>query len=178
MLCQGSNLHDGSPRGSACSLAQVQALVVAMWRLSVSLLLLVVSVPALAAGPQPPCSGAANPAPGQADGPPAVAIWSRADLHRDGWQPPACLGWQGDSRLVAALAARFHSSLTLDALAERLAAISHHPEIRFWAVTRREWRPLVTQSWALDRPDANARRADPVSADLPPGRGSYYIEDA
>jgi hypothetical protein len=130
-------------------------------------------------GPQPPCGGPVNPAYGPVDGQPAVAVWSRADLSRDGWQPPSCLGWQGDSRLVAALAARFRSPLSLDTLAERLVAVSHHPEIRFWAVTRREWRPLVVQSWALDHPDAKAaRRADPSAAELAPGRDFYYAEDA
>jgi hypothetical protein len=101
-----------------------------------------------------------------------------AELGRDGWQPSACLGWLGDGRLVAALAARFRSPLSLDALAERLAAVSHHPDIRYWAVTRREWRPPVAQSWALDRPDASARRADPRSAELTAGRDLYYAEDA
>lgn len=129
-------------------------------------------------GPRPPCEGPVNPAYGPVDGLPAFAIWSHADLSREGWQPPTCLGWQGDSRLVAALAARFRSPLSLDALAERLAAISHHPEIRFWAVTRREWRPLVTQSWALERPDPMARRADPRGDELLPGRDFYYAEDA
>jgi len=80
------------------------------------------------------------------DGPPAIGLWGRTELHRDGWQPPACLGWQGDSRLVAALAARFHSPLSLGRLAERLTAISRHPDIRFWAVTRHEWRPLVERA--------------------------------
>ena len=74
--------------------------------------------------------------------------WSHADLRRVGWQPAPCLGWSGDSRLVVALAARFHSSLSLDALAARLVAVSRHPEIRVWAVTRQEWRPM-----ALDQTD-------------------------
>jgi hypothetical protein len=133
---------------------------------------------AFAVGPQAPCAGSPVPAFGAVDGPPQIGVWSRAELRRDGWQPPACLGWQGDSRLVAALAARFRSPLSLDALAERLTAVSHHRDIRFWAVTRREWRPLVTQSWALERPDAMARRPDPTAAELVPGRDFYYAEDA
>ena len=147
-----------------------------MRRLFVLLFLLLPSG-SLAAGPQPPCSGPAFPAPGPIDGRPAVAVWSRADLERDAWRAPACLEWQGDSRLVAALAARFRSSLSLDEMAERLAAVSHHSQIRFWAVTRREWRPLVVQSWALDRPDPMARRNDPRSAELIPGRDLYYVEE-
>jgi len=150
-----------------------------MRRLSFLFFLLLLPGLAWAAdGPQPPCAGPVNPAYGPVDGLPAVALWSHADLSREHWQPPACLGWQGDSRVVAALAARFHSPLPLDAMAERLAAVSHHPEIRFWAVTRRAWRPLVVQSWALDRPDSMVRRADPSAAELMTGRDFYYAEDA
>jgi hypothetical protein len=151
--------------------------MLAMLRLFLPVILLV-SAPVWAAGPQPPCGGAANPAYGQVDGPPSVAIWSHADLKRDGWQPPPCLGWQGDSRLAAALAARFRSPLSLDALTERLAAVSHHAAIRYWSATRGEWRPLSTESWALDRPDAGARRRDPQAAELTAGRDLYYAEDA
>ena len=131
-----------------------------------------------ASGPEPPCAGGPMPAYGAVDGPPAIGLWGRTELHRDGWQPPACLGWQGDSRLVAALAARFHSPLSLGALAERLTAVSHHPDIRFWAVTRHEWRPLVEQSWVVNGPDAKARRADPTAAELVAGHDLYYAEDA
>jgi hypothetical protein len=118
------------------------------------------------------------PAYGAVDGPPAFALWSSSDVHRDSWQPPACLGWHGDSRLVAALAARFHSPLSLGALAERLTAISHHPDIRFWAVTRQEWLPLVQRSWTVDGPDARYQRPDPSATELTRGRDFYYAEDA
>jgi hypothetical protein len=131
---------------------------------------------ASAAGPQPPCGGSAVPDFGALDGPPAVAAWSRTDLRRLGWRPPACLGWQGDSRLVVALAARFHSPFALDALAARLTAVSQHPSIRIWAVTRQEWRPLALDAWALEGPGDKQRRADPSGAELVPGRDFYYAE--
>ena len=131
-----------------------------------------------AIGPEPPCAGGPVPGYGAIDGPPAFGLWSHTDLSRDGWRPPACLGWQGDSRLVAALAARFHSPLSLGGLAERLTAISHHPDIRFWAVTRREWRPLVERSWTVNGPDARTQRPDPSAVELTRGRDFYYAEDA
>ena len=133
---------------------------------------------ARADGPEPPCAGGPVPAYGAVDGPPAIGLWHRTDLRRDGWRPPACLGWQGDSRLVAALAARFRSPLSLGRLAERLTAISHHPDIRFWAVTQREWRPLVERSWTVNGPDARAQRPDPSATELTKGRDFYYAEDA
>jgi len=132
--------------------------------------------PAWAAGPQPPCGGPAVPGFGALDGPPTIGLWDRRELQRDAWQPPACLGWQGDSRLVTALAARFRSPLSLDALTERLAAVSHHPAIRFWAVTLQEWRPLATDAWALERSDAKVRWRDPTSAELVAGRELYYAQ--
>jgi hypothetical protein len=78
--------------------------------------------------------------------------------------------------LVAALATRFHSPASLDDLATRLAGASHHPTIRFWAVTRQEWRPLVLDAWALDGPNGKLRSPDPAAAALVPGRSFYYAE--
>jgi hypothetical protein len=130
-------------------------------------------------GPQPPCDGAPiYPPYGAIDGKPAFATWRDADLQKLNWQPPACLGWQGDSRLVAALAARFHSSQSLDELAGRLAAVSHYPSIRFWAITRREWRPLAVAAWAVDGPKGTVREPDPPASALQPGHDLYYAEEA
>jgi hypothetical protein len=144
--------------------------------LCLSIALLLPSL-AQAAGPQPPCGGGAVPAFGALDGPPSAAAWSRSDLSRAGWQPPACLGWRGDSRLVVALAARFHSPLSLDDLAARVVAVSRHPSIRVWAVTRQEWRPLAIDAWALDDPADKYRRPDPTGAALVAGRDIYYAEN-
>jgi hypothetical protein len=142
-------------------------------------LLIALALPSIAhaAGPQPPCNGSAVPGFGALDGPPAVAAWSHADLRRAGWQPPSCLGWQGDSRLVVALAARFRSPLSLDALAVRLVAVSRHPAIRVWAVTRQEWHPLALDAWALDGPADKFRRPDPTGEALVTGRDFYYAEN-
>jgi hypothetical protein len=150
-----------------------------MLMLRAVVLFLLLSIPlaaARAAGPQPPCEAAPVPSFGAIDGLAAAGAWKDSDLKRDGWRPPACLGWQGDSRLVAALASRFHSPASLDELAERLTAVSRQPGIRFWAVTRQEWRPLVLDAWALDGPTGNVRRADPTAAALVPGRDFYYAE--
>jgi hypothetical protein len=142
-------------------------------------LLLALALPSIAnaAGPQPPCEGSAVPGFGALDGPPAAGAWSQADLRRAGWRPPPCLGWQGDSRLVVALAARFRSPLSLDALAARLVAVSRHPSIRVWAVTRQEWRPLALDAWALEGPADKVRRPDPSGDALLVGRDFYYAEN-
>jgi hypothetical protein len=141
------------------------------------LIALVLPSVASAAGPQPPCDGNAEPGFGAPDGPPVVAAWSNADLRRAGWRPSLCLGWRGDSRLVVALASRFHSPLSLEALASRLIAVSRHREIRVWAVTRQEWRPLALDAWALDGPADKMRRPDPAGDTLVAGRDLYYAEN-
>jgi hypothetical protein len=76
-----------------------------------------------------------------------------------------------------ALAARFHSPLSLDALAARLVAVSHHPSIRSWSVTRQEWRPLALDAWALEGPADKVRRPDPSGDALLAGRDFYYAEN-
>src|SRR5947208_5183202 len=138
-------------------------------------LLIALALPSIgyAAGPQPPCEGSAVPGFGAVDGPPTASAWSHAELRRIGWRPPICLGWQGDSRLVVALAARFRSPLPLDALAARLVAVSRHPSIRVWAVTRQEWRPLALDAWALEGPADKIRRSDPSADALLVGRDFY-----
>ena len=148
-----------------------------MFRSAVFFLLLSLPlVSAQAAGPQPPCEVRPVPYYGTVDGVPVTGAWKDEDLKRDGWRPPACLGWQGDSRMVAALATRFQSLASLDDLAARLAGASHYPTIRFWAVTRQEWRPLVLDAWALDAPDGKLRSPDPSADALVPGRSFYYAE--
>jgi hypothetical protein len=140
---------------------------------------LVLPFGAAVAGPQPPCEGAIgtpSPAYGPLDGLPAAGAWRSADLRREGWQPPACLGWQGDSRIIAALATRFHSPLSLGAMAERLTAVSGHPSIRFWAAGLREWLPLVVDAWVVDGPNGGMRLSDPSRQALMPGHEFYYTE--
>ncbi len=153
-----------------------------MQRALILFLLCSVALPAAAqpvVGPQPPCGGLPlYPGYGAIDGRPAVATWRNADLRKLGWQPPPCMGWQGDSRLVAALAARFRSTQSLDQLAARLAAVSDYPAIKFWAITRREWRPMALAAWSVDGPDARTRQPDPPVSALQPGRDFYYAEDA
>jgi hypothetical protein len=130
-------------------------------------------------GPMPPCdAGAVYPPYGDVDGKPLYTTWHDRDLQKLGWQPPACLGWSGDSRLVAALAARFHGANSLEAVAAPLAAVSRYPAIKFWAITKRDWRPIALDAWAVDGPQATTRIADPPLGALQPGRDFYYAEDA
>jgi uncharacterized protein DUF6675 len=141
--------------------------------------LALLAVPSLghAAGPLPPCDGRQPvPAYGGVDGAPVTAAWSSRDLQRERWQPPSCLDWQGESRLVVALAARFRSPFTLDQLAERITSVSKYNSVYYWAVTRQQWQPLAVEAWVTDGPDASMRRSDPPASALVPGRAFYYAE--
>jgi len=116
------------------------------------------------------------PGYGAVGGVPIATAWSSRDLKREHWRPPACLDWQGESKLVVALAARFRSSLTLDQLAEQITSVSRYNSVYYWAVTRQEWRPLAAEAWVTDGPDTSVRRADPLASALVPSRGFYYVE--
>jgi hypothetical protein len=77
-----------------------------------------------------------------------MRTWSESDLR--GWQPPACLGWQGArSRMVAALSAEIASGETLDELLDRLGAFSAYPSIPYWSASRGAWQPLVNRAGLL-----------------------------
>ena len=143
-----------------------------------SLGLLLLPLASAIAGPQPPCAGASAPVPayGALDGSPTGGAWHDSDLK--GWQPPACLGWQGESRLVAAIASRFRSPLTLDQLAGRLTAVTASKDIKYWSVSGQKWKPFVLGAWLVEGPDGKVRRPDPPFAGFVPGRDFFYAEDA
>jgi hypothetical protein len=120
---------------------------------------------AYAAGPQPPCQQQ-QPTPAYA-GEGAVSqsgVWLGADLRRDGWSPAACLGWTGDSRLVAALAGTFRSSLTLDQLVGRMTDVSAYPLVNYWSVSHQAWRPIALEAQPVASP------AGAAATDI------YYVE--
>jgi hypothetical protein len=107
--------------------------------------------------PRPPCEGAAPlPAHTAPDAPPAVRIWTD-----QAWTPPACLGWpQGRSRLIVALAGSFRQGGDEQTLLARFGAISGMRGLRYWSVTDKAWRELITDGAALTGPESRSRRAD------------------
>jgi hypothetical protein len=73
-------------------------------------------------------------------------MWTSAELAAQHWQAP-CLAWSGDSKLVVAVASRFHSTADLFA---RLSDLAVWPSIRYWSVSRQAWRPLVLGMTEID----------------------------
>ena len=129
---------------------------------------------AIAEGPQPPCAGVA-PIPSYAN-PPAVRTWGKADL--EPWTPPACLGWPREPfRLIVALAASFRHDGDADALLARFGAISTKRGLRYWSVTDKAWRVLISDAAALAGPDAHQRRPDFTPDEMKSGADLYFEED-
>ena len=112
-----------------------------------------------AAGPQPPCQQQPLPAYSTEGAEVQSGVWLGADLRRDGWSPPSCLGWTGDSRLVAALAVTFRSSHTLDQLVARMTDVSAYPSVDYWSVSHQAWRPIALEARPVDRPAGAAAGA-------------------
>jgi hypothetical protein len=58
------------------------------------------------AQPMPPCAAEPIPAYGETGGAPRAGIWTADELRAARWTPAACLGWSGDTKLVAAVTSR------------------------------------------------------------------------
>jgi uncharacterized protein DUF6675 len=121
--------------------------------------------------PRPPCEGAAPvPAYAMPEAPPAVRTWTD-----HAWTPPACLGWpQGRSKLTVALAGSFRHAGDAQALLARFGAISGMRGLRYWSVTDKAWRELITDGAALTGPETRIRRPDFSPAELQTGATVYF----
>jgi hypothetical protein len=153
----------GMPTGQRCALALAMLLV---WLGSA----------AAESGPRPPCGGSPRPAYPEHGTRPAVEVWGSAQLSV-GWEPPACTGWtaRADTILVA-VAGSFQHAGDVEDLLGRFGAVSTLTQIRYWSVTDKAWRPLVTAAMALSAPDAERSRPDFKTSDLRDGRDLFVAQ--
>jgi hypothetical protein len=150
-----------------------------------SLLLLLLARLAIATGataaaaalaPVPPCAGPPFPAFPALGAPPAAIVWHRAELPA-AWRPPSCAGeFAAAPALVAALAARFRDASDATAMLSRFGAVSQLTQLRYWSVTDRAWKNLVTRAAALTGPQADAVRADFTAAEVASGQPLYFLQ--
>jgi hypothetical protein len=128
-----------------------------------------------AQGPSLDCaSGLGEPAPNAVGEEPGVKTLFAGEALTE-WQPPDCTGWQPrKSDVLVATAARFREPGGIDALARRLTRVSDFTGIRYWSVTRRIWRPLVTEAHALSDADPEHRRQDFAPQDLKTGASLHF----
>ncbi len=126
------------------------------------------------AGPHAPCGGEAYPEFPKVDSAPQVRVWFGGDIE-GGWTPAACIGWsEQDFTVLVALAGRFHDESGIDGFLERLAAVSGLTSMKYWSATRKRWRELVPDAFALEGPDKALRRADFSLGELKSGKDLFY----
>jgi hypothetical protein len=137
--------------------------------------LLLGAAPALAeAGPRPPCAGAPEPAYAGPGALPATRVWYPDDLAAI-WRPPECTGWPAaDFGILVAAAARFPHAGDSHDLLRRIGEISKLATVRYWSVTRKRWRDLITEAHALRGPDRDLKRPDFGLEELLSGEDLYF----
>jgi hypothetical protein len=103
-------------------------------------------------------------------------VW-RQDALPAGWRPADCLGPLSDApALIVAIAAQFRAVGDASEILRRFGAISQLTRVRYWSVTDRDWKDLVTRASALTGADAKTRRADFTAAELASGRALYFMQ--
>jgi len=127
---------------------------------------------------RPPCSGGPPPFTqyGLVGEAPIVQTWP--ELKSETLAVLAgCVTWPtSGSRLIVAVAGRFRSDDDIDGLLARFGAVSDLPSTRYWSVTDRSWRALVTSSTALVAAVAGQPRGDFTSSELRSGHDVYFAE--
>jgi hypothetical protein len=125
-------------------------------------------------GPRPPCYGVPSPAAAAVGPMPHVQVWYGTDFP-NGWQPPACIGWQARPFvLMVAVAGRFRAAAGVKEILGRLGAVSRFTSIRYWSVTRGRWTDLVDKAHALSGPSAEHARGDFSPEELSAGSTLYF----
>ena len=160
----------GKPRRATHWIAILQALAVVF-------LVSVAATAAISAGekPRPPCGVEPYPGYPALGAPPAIVLWTQAELGA-GWSPPACTAWQsGSATLVVALAGHFREAGDADAMLARIGAISSLRDVRYWSITDKQWNALFTRATALDGPDPKKPRGDFSASEMRPGRDVYFL---
>ena len=118
-----------------------------------------------------PCGAEPTPAYGAADGAPGVGLWTADELRAAHWTPSACLGWTGDTKLVAAVASRFEAK---DHVFDRVSAVSGWASVKYWSVSKQAWRPLVLAATAVN---ARGQAQEELSSATPVGsRDNLFVE--
>ncbi|HWT97833.1 MAG TPA: DUF6675 family protein [Terriglobales bacterium] len=137
-------------------------------------LLLAGTAPAASAKMPPmlPCGGEPYPPFAEDVARPNVQVWTRSDLPSE-WSVPACAGVNATAPyLMVALAGVFHDDTPMNSLAGRFGTISATKGIKYWSVTDKAWRVLITDATALTA--AGKRRPDFAAADVISGADLYF----
>jgi hypothetical protein len=125
-------------------------------------------------GPQPPCGQEPYPPYPRLNDSAIVKSWGDSGFGRD-WRPPACTGWTeaGFTTLVTAVA-RFRFASGAEGLLRRLGAISEFAGVRYWSTTRKRWRTLVVEAYALTASQPGQRRKDFTPEEMKEGNILHF----
>jgi hypothetical protein len=108
------------------------------------------------------------------DAPPAVAVWSGNDLGAN-WRPPVCTGWQvGPSRWVVAVSGQFRGPATTDEILARVGGVSRLKSVRYWSVTGKHWKDLLSSAQAVTAANGKAR-ADFSAEEIRTGQDFHFV---
>jgi hypothetical protein len=125
--------------------------------------------------PRPPCGTTPNPPYAEVGAQPNVKAWNGS---KQGIRiVSSCPGIpDGEFKMVVAVSGTFRFDGDADKLLERIGAASAMQGIRYWSVTDKKWRELITQSAAVDSPSSVQRRADFSAAELKQGQDLFFVQ--
>jgi len=125
--------------------------------------------------PRLPCGTAPYPAYADPGAQPNVQVWSNpkdaATVSSD------CTGRNAQNfKLLVALAGSFRHDGSVDKLMERFGAVSATQGNRYWSVTDKAWRVLITHAVALEGADSTRRRRDFTAAEMKDGKDLFFVQ--
>ncbi len=126
--------------------------------------------------PTPPCKAAASkiePKYGALNAAPTVGVWRSTTLEF-GRACPTVLN--GPAKLVIALSSRFDHAGTVEDLAARIGAVSALKGLKYWSVTDRGWRVLISQSNALNDLAKRRQRTDFTAREVLSGKALFMVQ--
>lgn len=125
--------------------------------------------------PRLPCGTAPYPAYADPGAQPNVQVWSNPRVGA----PVAsdCTGSIAQNfKLFVSLAGSFRNDDSVDKLMERFGAVSATQGNRYWSVTDKEWRVLITHAVALEGADSTRRRRDFTAAEMKDGKDLFFVQ--
>jgi hypothetical protein len=124
--------------------------------------------------PQTPCGTAPNPPYARADAQPNVRVWNGGDQRVR--ISARCNASAEDFKVVIGLAGTLHFEGSTEQLLARIGAVSQMQGIRYWSVTDKQWRVLVTRSGAVRSGTAAEPRTDFSAAEMKQGRDVFFAQ--
>ncbi|HWY21955.1 MAG TPA: DUF6675 family protein [Candidatus Acidoferrum sp.] len=125
-------------------------------------------------GPVPPCGREPVSAYPGVNEQAVVKSWSKSDLGRN-WKPPGCFGWgEAGFMSLVTIVARFPDESEAKGLLRHIGAISQLAGMRYWSTTRKQWRTLIVNAYALTDSKPGQRREDFTPDEMKEGKVLYF----